>query len=88
VVAGAFVEDYLTDVIKSRIVKDQKTVENMFDPGRACGDFGVKLNLGYLLGIYSDQVRKELDTIRWIRNRFAHRLDVNRFLDTEHQRPL
>jgi hypothetical protein len=74
VVAAAFVEDYLTDLLKSRMVKDKKTVGKIFDTHGACADFGVKLNIGYLMGIYSDRARKELDTIKDIRNRFAHRL--------------
>lgn len=79
VIAGAFVEDHLTDLIKSRMIKDEKIHKEMFSPGRAFGDFGVKINLGYLMGLYSSAALKELDTIKYIRNSFAHRIDIHDF---------
>jgi hypothetical protein len=51
----------------------------MFGPGAALGDFGLKINLGYLCGFYSATGWKELDTIRRIRNEFAHNLEIDRF---------
>ena len=79
VIAGAFVEDHLTDLIKSRMVKNEKMHKEMFSPGRAFGDFGVKINLGYLMGLYSAAALKELDIIKYIRNGFAHRIDTHNF---------
>jgi hypothetical protein len=61
------------------MVRDEKITKDFFAPGQALGDFGAKINLGYLIGIFSDRARKELDTIRYVRNRFAHRLDVSDF---------
>jgi hypothetical protein len=79
VVGGAFVEQHLTHVLKSRMVKDEKVTEEMFTPGRAFGDFGAKVDLGYLIGLYSKQAHKELTPIRRIRNDFAHQLELNSF---------
>jgi hypothetical protein len=79
VVGGAFVEEHLTHVLKSRMVKDAKVAHEMFAPGRACGDFGAKVNLGYLIRLYSKRAHKELTTIRLIRNHFAHQIKLNSF---------
>jgi hypothetical protein len=79
VVGGAFVEKHLTYFLKSRMVKDKKVIEEMFAPGRAFGDFGAKVDLGYLIGAYSKRAHKELITIRRIRNYFAHQFDLNSF---------
>jgi hypothetical protein len=68
VVGGAFVEEHLTHVLKSRMVKDAKVSDEMFAPSRAFGDFGAKVDLGYLIGLYSKRAHKELTTIRRIRN--------------------
>jgi hypothetical protein len=79
VVGGAFVEEHLTHVLKSRMVRDAKIIEEMFAPCRAFGDFGAKVDLGYLIGLYSKKAHKELNTIRRIRNDFAHQLELNSF---------
>ena len=79
VVGGAFVELHLTHFLKSRMVKDKKVAEEMFAPGRAFGDFGAKVDLGYLIGAYSKRAHKELITIKRVRNHFAHQFDLISF---------
>ncbi len=79
VVGGAFVEERITFVLKSRMVNDVKVTEGMFAPGRAFGDFGAKIDLGYLIGLYSKGAHKELSTVRRIRKEFAHQLELNSF---------
>jgi hypothetical protein len=79
VVGGAFVEEHLTYALRSRMVPDEKVIQERFAPGRAFGDFGAKIDLGYLMGVYGKQAYKELITIRRIRNDFAHQLEVNSF---------
>ena len=79
IVLAAFVEDHLTQFVRSRLTKDERLQERMFGPGAALGDFGLKINLGYLCGFYSTTCWKELDAIRRIRNDFAHNLTIGRF---------
>jgi hypothetical protein len=74
VVGGAFVEDHLTYFLKSKMVEDKKVTDEMFMPGRAFGDFGAKVALGYLIGGYSKRAHRELNIIRRIRNNFAHEI--------------
>ena len=75
VVGSVFVEEHLTLLLKSRMVKDEKVTKERFAPGRAFGDFGAKVGLGYLIGLYTKGAHKELTTIRRIRNDFAHRFE-------------
>jgi hypothetical protein len=79
VVAGAFVQGRLLQVLRGRFAQDDKLFNELFMPGRAIGDFGAQINLGYLMGVYTKAAKKELDTIRRIRNDFAHNMEVNDF---------
>ncbi len=84
VVAGAFVEEHLTKLIRWRMVRERIKSDvdlqgQMFRPGGPIGDFGTKINLAYLMGYISKDAWKELDTIRFIRNRFAHSVEINRW---------
>lgn len=81
VVAGAFVEEHLLILLKSRIQHDDKgdVAATMFQINGPLGAFGPKINLGFFLGLYSDRARKELYAIQTIRNDFAHKLEVNHF---------
>ena len=79
IVGGAFVEDHLTQALKSKMVNDEKLIQEMFSPSCALGDFGTKIHFGYLIGAYSKQAHKELNTVKRIRNNFAHQLQLNTF---------
>jgi len=79
VVGGAFVQQHLTHVLKNRMVKDVKFIEEMLAPGRAFGDFGAKVDLGYLIGLSRKRAHKGLITIRRTGNDFAHQLELNSF---------
>ena len=79
IVGGAFVEDHLTHVLKRKMIDDEKLIDRIFSPGRAFGDFGAKIDLGYLIGAYSKQALQELTTIRRVRNDFTHQLELNSF---------
>lgn len=78
-VAGAFVEEHLTLLIRDRIQRDSKLELDMFRPGGPLADMGVKVNLGYFLRLYTKAAWKELDTIRRIRNEFAHTIEMGSF---------
>jgi hypothetical protein len=83
IVGAAFVEDHLQRLIQARLVDDTTVVDEIFGPSSALGSFSAKINIGYLMGLYSKAAHRELDTIRTIRNDFAHELHVNNFdIDT------
>jgi hypothetical protein len=50
IVGAAFVEDHLTHYIRSKMVSDNALQNKLFAPGAVFGDFGTKINLGYLMG--------------------------------------
>jgi hypothetical protein len=84
VVAGAFVEEHLTKLMRWRLVKEPiksgvDPQNEMFRPGGPLGDFSNKLKLAYLMGLVSKDAYKELDAIRTIRNEFAHKVEINRW---------
>lgn len=79
IVLAALVEDNLTDFIRSRLVKDDELQSRFFGPGGVLGDFATKIHTAYLLGFISKAAWKELDTIRRIRNDFAHKLKTSKF---------
>ena len=54
-------------------------MDQIFGPNSALGSFSAKINLGYLMGLYSRDAYRELDCIRTIRNDFAHELHINSF---------
>lgn len=83
IVGAAFVEDHLQQLIQAQLVDDKKVMDQTFGPSSALGSFSAKINLGYLMGLYSKEAYRELDCIRTIRNDFAHELHINNFdIDT------
>jgi len=76
-VAASFVENHLEHLTRSRMKDDKKLLDKMFASSGVLGTFSAKINIGYLINIYSQPTWKELDTIRDIRNDFAHKLDVS-----------
>jgi hypothetical protein len=74
ILGAAFVDENLTRLLKSKLKQDKKLLDDMFEPSRPLGSFGSKINLAFLMGLYSEEARTELDIIKNIRNKFAHRI--------------
>ena len=70
--AAACVEDQLTEVFKALLKRDDAVFQQLFRVGGPLGNFSTKIALGYLLGLYDLRKKKELETIKTIRNIFAH----------------
>jgi hypothetical protein len=66
-----------------RLLRDSKRVKKLFDPDGPIGTYDAKVLLGYLIGIYVDETRKNLEAIGKIRNRFAHRPRIAKFDDRD-----
>ena len=71
---SVLVEDSLTTLLKSRLIPDEDLHNELFRGSGPLGAFSVKINLAHLMGLFSPVAKKELDTIRRIRNEFAHRI--------------
>jgi len=72
IVAAALIDDRLTVAIKSRLRPNSTLAEELFGARGRLGDFGVRIDLGYLLGAYDRENRNALHAVREIRNKFAH----------------
>lgn len=79
IVACSLLEARLKRTILSHLHKNTEITDKLFDVSGAIGYFGTQLNLGFLLGIYAEPFRRELDTIRKIRNDFAHKVTATSF---------
>ena len=77
-------EDRLELKIKAFLRSDQNPITrqftlDIFRPSGPLGSFSVKIKMGFMLQIYGAYVLKDLETIKDIRNLFAHNLGVHDF---------
>jgi hypothetical protein len=76
--AAAKVDESLGAALKAQLLKsDLKTM--MFKESGPLGAFGTRVRLAYLTGLVSKMVFQEMETVKDIRNMFAHRGDIENF---------
>lgn len=79
IVGAAFLDNRIALKL-SYLMKDDKTVrEELLENSGPLATFSSRIRLGYMLGLYSEEVYKDLHIIRKIRNFFAHDLDKRDF---------
>jgi len=71
-VATAWIDDTLTELVRSRFVDDRAAADEVLDGDAPLSTFSAKIKLLYCMGVISKEVRRDLDIIRAIRNLFAH----------------
>jgi hypothetical protein len=76
-ILGAYAERVLENTIARCLIREAASAplyDRVFgaDEAGAINGFAGKIVLGYALGLYTEQVREDLQTIRHIRNVFAH----------------
>jgi DNA-binding MltR family transcriptional regulator len=86
IVAGAFVETRLRGALMRRLTgpggdSSRESVNEIFRASGPLGPFSVKIRMGLLMNLYSEQAYKDLDNFKEIRNRFAHHLTISSFDD-------
>ena len=74
IVFAAIVEGHLTQAIKAHLVHHTKICDGMFNGMGPLATFSAKIDLGFLLGLYREELTKVLHALRRIRNTFAHDL--------------
>lgn len=79
VVWPAIVENRLTDALRSYLRPDESVANELFRPEGPLGPFGQKIRLGYMLGLYEQDLKDDLVLLAKIRNAFAHRVDITGF---------
>ncbi len=73
IIGGTFCEMALEYVLKSFFPEDDE-VEKLFVFNNSLGNFSNKISLAYCLGLIDKLIKRDLDLIRKIRNKFAHDL--------------
>jgi DNA-binding MltR family transcriptional regulator len=66
-------------MLKRKLVQDDKVIDDMFRHIGPLGTFSSRIGLAYLVGRISKTVYENLETIRKIRNDFAHTRDDLQF---------
>jgi hypothetical protein len=79
IIAATIVEARLREAIERVLVRDEPVEKEMFRTTGPLGMFASKINLALLMGLISKQAWKNLDTMKNIRNRFAHYIDITDF---------
>jgi DNA-binding MltR family transcriptional regulator len=79
--SAAWLDDALFSVLKAYLSRDSKLADQMLAFDAPLGSFGARIKFAYLLGLISSEVRQDLDTIRTIRNDFAHVREPMSFKD-------
>lgn len=75
-IAATILENRLERIILDRFIDDKKIVKKITEFQGLMGSFSAKIDLSYMLGIYSKPAYNEMNIIRRIRNEFAHDLSV------------
>jgi DNA-binding MltR family transcriptional regulator len=66
-------EDAVVTLILTQLKnKNERTLERLYERGGPLGSFSAQINLAFALGLFDEKTRIQLDTIRFIRNAFAH----------------
>lgn len=76
-VSATVLDEQLAECIKSRLIDDPDVAKLLDGFNAPFGSFATRIVGAFALGCISDRERRELDTIRRIRNEFAHGLPVN-----------
>src|SRR5262249_17903825 len=72
----------LSDLLYLSLVEVKKIEEDLFEGTAPLASFSARIKLAFYLGLISAECRADLETIRRIRNDFAHKPDLISF-DTQ-----
>jgi hypothetical protein len=76
-ISATMLDDLLAQSIKARLL-DHDDATNLLDGFNApLGTFSARILAAFALGIISEREYKDLDTLRKIRNKFAHNVHVS-----------
>jgi len=80
--AAAFLDEKLKELLKANLVNDTKLVHKAFDASGPLGSFSSRIDMAYLLGLIPKNSHRDLHLLRKIRNDFAHISDNLNFETT------
>jgi hypothetical protein len=79
IVAVAFLESQLRVILELHFRKDTAVTGRFFRYPGPLSTFAAKIDMAYLIDLFDKETRRELHTIRDIRNEFAHQLGKRDF---------
>lgn len=82
IIGAAYVEERLTDAIRSRFVPENDQADELLSYRGPLGTLGAKTDAAYAFGLIGEVTRRDLHLIRKIRNDFAHLVEPMSF-DTD-----
>lgn len=77
--AAAFLDKALSDLLYLSLVADKRIEKDLFEGTAPLSSFSARIKLSFYLGKISKECRADLDTIRGIRNEFAHHAELISF---------
>ena len=77
--AAAFLDKALSDLLYLSLVTDKRIEKDLFEGTAPLSSFSARIKLAFYLGKISKECRADLDTIRSIRNEFAHHAELVSF---------
>ncbi|MFL6259622.1 MAG: hypothetical protein ACJ76Y_07925 [Thermoanaerobaculia bacterium] len=76
VVGPAYLDTLLYETLVSFFIDEESEVNKLLRPDGSLGKFGSRVTACYCLGLIGDIVKKDLQLVGKIRNRFAHDLSA------------
>lgn len=71
-ILACWLDDALDHYMRIRAIDDTKVIDELFGPDRPLSTFSARINAAYGFAYISEEVYRDLNTIRGIRNTFAH----------------
>ena len=74
ILGAVYLDEYLREYLESVLVEEKSLSDEIVGPEKPLGSFSARIRMAYALGLLSKEVYKDLNTIRNVRNVFAHGL--------------
>ncbi|WP_324026552.1 hypothetical protein QSV08_03280 [Maribacter sp. BPC-D8] len=82
-IIAAYIEDVLKEVLEIKLIGGQKHKRELFNFNGPLGTFSSKIMMSFSIGLINSEEQFEINTIRKIRNEFAHTSNI---IDLETQK--
>lgn len=79
ILGPVYLDEYLREYLESVLVQKKGLPEEIFGPEKPLGSFSARIKMAYALGLLSEEIYEDLNTIRNVRNVFAHGLHETSF---------
>lgn len=83
ITSASILETQLEKILKCFMLSDNKIDERLFTNNAPLATFSSKNSMCYYIGIISEYEYKTIETIRKIRNKFAHEIEIKKMSDSQ-----